>query len=49
MFHVAHESWPPVTPLRLLVLPGPSGTGDLLIVLVLSLHPLGMKTLSPLG
>lgn len=39
VFHVAHRSWPLITLLRLLVLPGPCGIGDLLIVLVLNLIP----------
>lgn len=49
VFHVAHKPWPLITLLRLLVLPGPSGIGDLLIVLVLNLCPLGIKPTGPLG
>lgn len=48
-FHVAHKSWPLITLLRSLVLPGPSGIEDLLIVLVLNLYPLGINPMSPFG
>lgn len=37
VFHVAHRSWSLITLPRLLVLPGPSGIQDLLIVQVLNL------------
>lgn len=48
-FHVAHKSWPLITLLRSLVLPGPSGIEDLLIVLVHNLYPLGIYPMSPFG
>ena len=48
-FHVAHKSWPLITLLRSLVLPGPSGIEDLLIVLVPNLYPLGINPMSPFG
>ena len=48
VFHVAHNSWPLITLLRSLVLPGPSGIGDF-IVLILNLYPLAIKPTSPFG
>lgn len=39
VFHVAHTSWPLMRLWGLFVLPGPSGIGDLLIVLGLNLTP----------
>lgn len=43
------QIWPLITLLRSLVLPGPSGIEDLLIVLVLNLYPLGINPMSPFG
>lgn len=48
-FHVAHKILASDYSLRSLVLPGPSGIEDLLIVLVLNLYPLGINPMSPFG